>query len=70
MDKICGCLWGSWMIFTGTDSFEGRCPGLFKTCWVPGIGNGTQLQDHAKAPQGLTGVADADRVRKSVVFLC
>lgn len=23
VDKICGCLWGSWMIFTGTDSLEG-----------------------------------------------
>lgn len=44
------------------------CPGLFKTCQVLGLGNGTQLQDHAKTPLGLTGVADAAKVRKIGVF--
>lgn len=55
------------IFFTGTDSLQGI---RVQTCLkdVPELhafGNGAQLQDHAKAPRGLTGVADADKVRKS-----
>lgn len=79
--RVCLCVcarmsgWNMWVFVGELDDFcrhwftPGHpCPGLLKTCWVLGIGNGAQLQDHAKAPWGLTGVADADKVRKSAVF--
>ncbi len=79
--SVCVCVWGGvsgwnlWVFVGELDDFYRRwftrgrpCPGLFKTCWVPGVGYGARLQDHAKAAWGLTGVADADKVRKSVVF--
>lgn len=76
---VCVCVsgWNMWVFAGEWDDFyrhwftRGRpCSGLFKTCQVPGLGNDAQLQDHAKAPWGLAGVADAGRVRKSMVFLC
>lgn len=76
----CVCVWaGVWNMwaFAGEwdDSYRhwftrGRpCPGLFKTCQVPGLGNDARLQDHAKAPWGLAGVADAG-IQRIYSLLC
>lgn len=61
--------WNLWVFVGVSDDFyrhvftPGRpCPGLLKTCWVPSVRNGAPLQDHAKAPSGLAGVAYADKV--------
>lgn len=57
------------MIFTGADSLEGvRVRACLRRAGSQASGYGAQLQDHAKAARGLTGVADADKVRESVVF--
>lgn len=74
---VCVCMsgWNMWVFAGEWDDFYRRwftwglpCPGLFKMCQVPGLRNDAQLQDHAKTPWGLAGVADAGRVRKSMVF--
>lgn len=75
--SVCLCVsgWNMWVFVGEWDDFYRHwftrghpCPSLFKTCQVPGLRNGAQLQDHAKAPWGLEGVADAGTVSKSVVF--
>lgn len=60
---------GEWDDFYRQWFTQGRpCPGLLKTFQVPGLGNGTQLQDHTKAPWGLAKVANTGKVWRSMFF--
>lgn len=68
MDKICGCLWGSCLIFTGTDSLQGVRVQACLRCAGPGSRVRHCYRITPRLPEASQKLQTQTKVRKSVVF--